>query len=168
MLPRRLIAAIDEAILPYPPAEVRRIIGDLAHYADWWGPTYKFEPVQNNGGGVGTSVRMSNGSYLLWTATIVEADAERVLLKLDQGAWQGEARWTVSSCQEGTRLIFRIDVDPGPFWLKLASKTMDFKNRHSHAMAKVFTRLREHMDAAAARASAPTAAPPPAAVPLPR
>ncbi len=158
---RRLIAAIDEAILPYPPAEVRRIVGDLAHYADWWGPTYKFEAVQEN------SVRMTNGSFLLWTATITEADADRVLLKLDRGAWQGEARWAVSPCQEGTRLIFRIDVDPSPFWLKLLSKTMDFKNRHSHAMAKVFTRLREHMDARAS-ASAPSAESRPAAVPLPR
>jgi hypothetical protein len=53
----------------------------------------------------------------------------------------------VSACQEGTRLIFRIDVDPRPLWLRLLARTMDFKNRHSHQMTKVFTRLRERMDA---------------------
>jgi hypothetical protein len=148
MPPRRLIAAIDEAILPYPPADVRRVVGDLAHYQDWWGAPYRFETLQDRGGGPGTAVRMSNGSFLLWTAAIIEADADRVLLRLDQGAWQGVARWSVSPCQEGTRLIFRIDVDPRPFWLKLLSRTMDFKNRHSHQMAKVFTRLRQHLDAA--------------------
>jgi hypothetical protein len=146
MPPRRTIAAIDEVILPYPPAEVRRVISDLAHYQDWWGPPYRFEVVENRDGDVGTAVRMSNGSFLLWTATISEADAARVLLRLDQGAWTGEARWSVSECQEGTRLIFRIDVDPRPLWLRLLARSMDFKRRHSQMMFKVFTRLRERMD----------------------
>jgi hypothetical protein len=161
MPPRRTIAAIDEAILPYPPADVRRVIGDLAHYQDWWGPHYRIETVQNQDGGPGTAIRMSNGSFLLWTATLAEADAERVLLKLDQGAWVGEARWGVSPCQEGTRLIFRIDVDPSPLWLKLLSRSMDFKRRHSMAMLKVFQGLRDRM--AAIHAQAPGAAPPPEA-----
>jgi hypothetical protein len=89
---------------------------------------------------------MSNGSFLLWTATVSEADPERVLLRLDQGAWTGEARWSVSACQEGTRLIFRIDVDPSPLWLRLLSRSMDFKRRHSLQMFKVFKRLRDRMD----------------------
>jgi hypothetical protein len=147
MPPRRTIAAIDEAILPYPPADVRRVIGDLTHYQDWWGPNYRIETVQNQDGGPGTAIRMSNGSFLLWTATLTEADADRVLLKLDQGAWVGEARWGVSPCQEGTRLIFRIDVDPRPFWLRLLSRSMDFKRRHSMAMVKVFQGLKDRMDA---------------------
>jgi hypothetical protein len=147
MPPRRMIAAIDEAILPYPPADVRRVVGDLAHYRDWWGPPYRFETLDDRDGGIGTAVRMSNGSFLLWRAAVSEADAQRVVLRLDQGAWTGEARWSVSACQEGTRLIFRIDVDPRPLWLRLLARTMDFKNRHSHQMTKVFTRLRERMDA---------------------
>jgi hypothetical protein len=148
MPPRRTIAAIDEVILPYPPADVRRVIGDLAHYQDWWGPPYRFETVQDrDGGGVGTAVRMSNGSFLLWTATITEAGADRVLLTLDKGAWVGEAKWGVSPCQEGTRLIFRIDVDPRPLWLRLLARSMDFKRRHSMAMMKVFKSLRERLDA---------------------
>jgi hypothetical protein len=147
MPPRRTIAAIDEAILPYPPAEVRRIIGDLAHYGDWWGPPYRFDVVDDRQGAVGTKVRMSNGSFLLWTASVTESDPERVLLALDQGAWKGEARWSVSECQEGTRLIFRIDVDPRPFWLRQLSRWMDFKRRHSLQMFKIFKRLRDHMDA---------------------
>ena len=147
MPPRRTIAAIDEVILPYPPAEVRHVIGDLAHYQDWWGPPYRFEVVENRDGDVGTAVRMSNGSFLLWTATISEADVARVLLRLDQGAWTGEARWSVSACQEGTRLIFRIDVDPRPLWLRLLARSMDFKRRHSQMMFTVFGRLRQRMDA---------------------
>jgi len=147
MTPRRTIAAIDETILPYPPAEVRRMVADLAHYQDWWGPPYRFETVDDRQGGVGTAVRMSNGSFLLWTATVSEADAERVMLRLDQGVWAGEARWSVSECQEGTRLIFRIDVDPRPLWLRLLSRSMDFKRRHSMQMFRVFKRLRDRMDA---------------------
>jgi hypothetical protein len=147
MPPRRTIAAIDEAILPYQPADVRRVVGDLAHYHEWWGPHYRIDTVQNQDGGPGTAIRMSNGNFLLWTATLAEADAERVLLTLDRGAWVGEARWSVSPCQEGTRLIFRIDVDPSPLWLKLLSRSMDFKRRHSMAMLKVFQGLRQRLDA---------------------
>jgi hypothetical protein len=156
MTPRRTIAAIDEAILPYPPADVRRIIGDLAHYGQWWGPPYRFETLDDRQGAVGTSVRMSNGSFLLWTATITEADPERVLLALDKGAWKGEARWSVSECQEGTRLIFRIDVDPHPVWLRLLSRWIDFKRRHSLQMFKIFKLLRDDMDARHARQSQQT------------
>jgi len=151
MPPRRMIAAIDEAILPYPPAEVRRIIGDLAHYQDWWGPPYRFETLRIATAASARPSACPNGSFLLWRAAVSEANPERVVLRLDQGAWTGEARWGVSACQEGTRLIFRIDVDPRPFWLKMLARTMDFKNRHSHQMAKVFTRLRERMDAQHAR-----------------
>ena len=155
MSPRRTIAAIDEVILPYRPADVRRVVGDLAHYQDWWGAPYRFETLANTDGGVGTSVRMSNGSFLLWTATVTEADADRVLLTLEKGAWVGEARWGVSPCQEGTRLIFRIDVDPNPLWLRLLARSMDFKRRHSLAMVKVFKRLREQMDTVHAHARQP-------------
>jgi hypothetical protein len=63
----------------------------------------------------------------------------------------GEAKWGVSPCQEGTRLIFRIDVDPRPVWLRLLARSMDFKRRHSVAMMKVFKSLRERLDALHAR-----------------
>jgi uncharacterized protein YndB with AHSA1/START domain len=141
----RQIAAIDEAILGYPPDRVWAIVADLGRYHEWWAAPYHVETIQD-AHGVGTRIRMSNGRFVRWVATLTQLDPERVVIHYE-GAWNGDARWSVAPCLDGTRLVFRIDVDPGPVWLKMLARTRDLKRRHSHQMTKVFAQLRHRLEA---------------------
>jgi hypothetical protein len=140
----RQIAAIDEAILGYPPDRVLAILADMGRYHEWCAPSLQVETLQD-AHGVGSRVKITNGLEH-WVATLSHLDPDRVVLKYE-GAWNGEARWSVSPCQDGTRLLFRIDVDPGPLWLKLLARTRDLKRRHSHQMTKIFAQLRKRLEA---------------------
>ena len=80
-----------------------------------------------------------------WVATVTHLDPDRVVLRYE-GAWNGEARWSVAPCQEGTRLIFRIDVDPGPLWLKLLARTRDLKRSTRTRCTKIFGQLRKRLE----------------------
>ena len=97
-------------------------------------PNYRVETLEDKHG-VGSRIKVANGRLVRWVATLTHLDPERVVLRYE-GAWNGEARWSVAPCQEGTRLIFRIDVDPGPLWLKLLARTRDLKRQHSHQMTQ--------------------------------
>ena len=138
------IAAIDEAILGYTPDRVWAVIADVGRYHEWCAPEYRVETLEDKHG-VGSRIRVAEGRLVRWVATLTHLDPERVVLRYE-GAWNGEARWSVAPCQEGTRLIFRIDVDPGPLWLKLLARTRDLKRKHSHQMTKIFGQLRKRLE----------------------
>jgi hypothetical protein len=150
----RQIAAIDETILGYAPDRVATVIADLGRYPEWWVAPYHVETLQD-AKGVGTRIQMSNGRFVRWVATLTHIEPDRIIIKYE-GAWNGEARWSVASCQDGTRLIFRIDVDPGPVWLKLLARTRDLKRQHSQQMTHVFAQLRRQLEAVEGAAMEPS------------
>jgi hypothetical protein len=139
----RQIAAIDEAILGYAPDRVWAVIADVGRYREWCAPPLQVETLED-AHGIGSRIRISNGRLTQWVATLTHLDPDRVVLKYE-GAWNGEARWTVSPCQDGTRLVFRIDLDPGSLWLKVLARTRDPRRRHSQQMIKIFGQLRKRM-----------------------
>lgn len=141
----RQIAAIDEAILGYTPDRVWAILADVGRYKEWCAPELQVETLEDKQG-VGSRLKIANGRLVSWVATLTQLEPDRVVFRYE-GAWNGEARWTVAPCQDGTRLVFRIDVDPGPLWLKLLARTRDLKRRHSHQMTRIFTQLRKRLEA---------------------
>lgn len=150
----RQISAIDEAILGYTPDRVWAVVADLGRYHEWWQAPFQVQTL-HDAQGVGTRLRVSNGRFVHWTATLTHLDPDRIVTQYE-GDWNGEARWSLAPCQDGTRLVFRIDVDPGPVWLKLLARTHDLKRRHSQQMTKVFAHLRARLEAIEGAAMEPT------------
>lgn len=153
----RQITAIDEAILAFPPQAVHAVLADLGRYHEWWGAPFKFQTLQDAHGAPGTRVHIQH-DMVHWDATVTHVDSERIVIQYE-GSWTGDTRWHVTPCQEGTRVIYRIDLDPTKMWLKLLARSMDLKRRHSHLMMDVFQHLRDRLDGAGAPAAiAPTVA----------
>lgn len=153
----RQITAIDEAIVAFPLEAVHAVLADLGRYHEWWGPPFTFQTLQDAHGAPGTKVRIQQ-EMVHWDATVTHVDPERIVIHYD-GAWLGDTRWHVTPCQEGTRVIYRIDLDPTKLWLKLLARSVDLKRRHSHLMLEVFKHLRERLAATGAIPIAePTAA----------
>jgi hypothetical protein len=141
----RQITAIDEAILAFPPEAVQPVLADLGRYHEWWGPPFKFETLHDAHGAPGTRVRVQH-DMVAWEATITHVDAEHICVRYDNGSWKGETRWHVTPCQEGTRLVYRIDLDPTKLWLRTFARFVDLKRRHSHLMLEVFGQLRKRLE----------------------
>lgn len=141
----RQITAIDEAILAFPPEAVQPVLADLGRYHEWWGAPFKFETLHDAHGAPGTRVRVQH-DMVTWEATITHVDAEHICVRYDNGSWTGETRWHITPCQEGTRLVYRIDLDPTKLWLRLFARFVDLKRRHSHLMLEVFGQLRKRLE----------------------
>lgn len=150
----RQITAIDEAILAFAPEAVHAVLADLARYHEWWGPPFKFTTRQDNQAAPGTRVHIQH-DFVQWDATLTHVDPERIVIQYD-GSWTGDTRWHVTPCQEGARVIYRIDLDPSRLWLKVLSRGLDLKRRHSMLMMDVF----KHLDARLTQIGAPAVAPP--------
>lgn len=141
----RQITAIDEAILAFPPEAVQPVLADLGRYSEWWGPPFKFETLHDAHGAPGTRVRIQH-DMVKWEATVTHVDAEHICVRYDNGSWTGDTRWHITPCQEGTRLVYRIELDPAKLWLRVLARFIDIKHRHSHLMLDIFKRLRERLE----------------------
>jgi uncharacterized protein YndB with AHSA1/START domain len=149
----RQITAIDEAILAFPPEAVHAVVADLGRYHEWWGPPFRFETLHDAHGAAGTRLRVQH-DMVRWDATVTHVDPEHIIVRYEDGSWVGETRWHVTPCQEGTRLIYRIELDPAKAWLKVLSRFLDLKRRHSHLMMDVFQRLRTRLETETPEAAA--------------
>jgi hypothetical protein len=153
---------VDEGILPFREDPVRRVLADVARYGEWWPRGLRFAALPAASPDAGVRVRISGGPLQSWSATITDVEAGRIAASLSDGVWEGEARWTLRPVTEGTAAVLRLEVDPVPWWLRLAVRTMDLPRRHSRRMKAVFEALRRRLAALGEERVAEPTAPPPA------
>ena len=145
--PARRIVAIDEGVVPFPEDAVFGVLMDLSHYADWWPKPFRFRVEEAAPGNVGTRVRVWNGRLVSWLATVTAVGPNRIDLAYSGGAWEGEARWSLRDVLGGTAVVFRVDVDPRPWWLRFVAWRSDLSKRHSKQMKGVFSALGRRLEA---------------------
>ena len=114
----RDIVAVDEAVLPYDGPSVLRVLADVHSYGDWWPRPFQMEASTPPPGGVGARLRVRQGRLLSWSATVSAIEPDHVGFSLSEGAFEGEAKWTVRPVLGGTALVLRVDVDVRAWWLK--------------------------------------------------
>lgn len=136
----RQLIAIDEAVLAFPPTAVHEVLAELERYPDWWPQPFRVSRLEPLPPLLQPRIRITNGPLESWVATLVERSGERVVLRYD-GAWEGQARWSVYPSIEGTRLVFRVDLEAKPVWLRLAAGMTKKAKKHSHQMLQVFRAL---------------------------
>jgi len=142
----RKISAVDETILPHRPAQVYAALLDFESYPKWWPWPLKVRPLGPLPVQLGTAIVISNGPLVKWTATIDSlTEAQAIEMRYGEGAWSGPTRWTLSPAEGGTRLIYEVEIEILPGWLKLLSRCIDFSAFHSRQMEKVFAGLAAHL-----------------------
>ena len=145
--PRRSLVMVDEGVLPFRPEAVLRTLTDVERYGEWWPAPLRFAAHPSGPSADRPRVRISAGPLVSWTAAVAAAAPDRVEAAFSEGSWEGEARWTLRPVTEGTAAVLRVEVDPVPWWLRLAVRWRNPTRRHSHRMRAVFEALRGRLGA---------------------
>jgi hypothetical protein len=79
-------------------------------------------------------------SLLVCEVTRVVANSE-IHIRYVQGVQRGTGVWTFEPSDEGTRLCYRVELEPQGWIPRLLSHFVDFTAMHSRLMEKVFDGL---------------------------
>lgn len=143
----RRIVAIDEGVIPFPEAAVQAVLQDLALYAQWWPAPFRFQAEEPSAPGSTARVKVWNGPLVSWFSRLTATSPGRIDFAYTGGAWEGDARWSLRPVLGGTAAVFRVEIDPKPWWLRLLAWRVDLGKRHSKQMKSVFAALTRRLDA---------------------
>ena len=112
----------------------------------WWPRPFRIEAITPPPGGVGARLRVRQGRLLSWYATVSAIEPHHVGFSLSEGAFEGEAKWTVRPVLGGTALVLRVDVDIRAWWLKAWSWRQDIRRGHAKRVKRVFDALETRLE----------------------
>jgi Polyketide cyclase / dehydrase and lipid transport len=143
---RRTFVTVDEGVIPFREAAVQSVLADVGRYSEWWPAGLRFTAAPAGASDGGARLQVSAGP-LRSRLTIQRVAAEAIEGTLSDGAFEGEVRWTLRPVTEGTAAVLRLEIDPVPWWLRLALRTLDLHRRQSRRMKAVFEALRNRLAA---------------------
>jgi hypothetical protein len=135
------IKVSDSVVLSHPAGIVHFVLQDFRAYGEWWPKPFRFTMLEND-----RAIRIQNGPLVSWIATVTEVKLEELIRFRYEGAWIGEACWTISATPTGSAVEYRVDLEPRPLWLRILQKVVNLGKRHSHQMQNVFRALEERVD----------------------
>jgi len=139
------VVTIDEHTVPYPLVEVQRVLLDVHRYPEWWPRPFRFEALDPEPAAVGSRLAVRLGLLLRWTATLTGVAPDRLDLSY-AGAWNGTARWSLREVVDGTAVLYRMDADPRPLWLRLALLRAEPGKRQTRRLRPVFAALARRLE----------------------
>ena len=143
----RLIAS-DEHVVAHPPEWVYRVLCDIGSYPEWWPPAGSVHvlgplPVQ-----VGTRFLLSRTPFVRWTVEVDELWESRAIVMRYSGSLRGAAWWWLTADgRGGTRVVYAIDIEPAPVWLRLVFRLWNLQSEHSRQICRIFDALALRVDA---------------------
>lgn len=139
----RRIQATDCRTLAFPILQVFAALEDFERYPEWWPAQLKLRVLTISQERIGTrlEIRPSGGRSVVEVANIVPC--QRIEVKYVQGVHRGTGIWTFEEAGEGTKVCYRIDLQPQGWMSRLLSSFVQFGWMHSRLMNAVFDGLEE-------------------------
>jgi uncharacterized protein YndB with AHSA1/START domain len=136
------IKAIDEAILPFPPTEVWRVLADIAAYPNWWPRRLGLRVLHCEPGLVGSEVeeRPLGGRPFRCRVEGVE-EPFRIRTRYYGGFIEGRGEFQLESAGSGTRVRYELDVSAEGWTVACLSWILPLGRLHSRLMQGVFRQL---------------------------
>jgi uncharacterized protein YndB with AHSA1/START domain len=136
------IKAIDEAIVPFPPTEVWRVLADIAAYPDWWPRHLGLRVVHRERGLVGSEVeqRPFGGRPLRCRVEAVE-EPFSIRTRYHGGFIEGRGEFRLESVGSGTRVRYELDVHAEGRAVACLGRILPLGRIHSRLMLSVFRQL---------------------------
>jgi hypothetical protein len=108
----RRTQARDCRTLPFRPAEVFGVLRDISNYACWWPPELGLRVLRLSPELVGSRIEVHppGGRFIGEVAQVIPE--RKILTHYLEGVHRGTGLWTVEDVPGGTRLCYRIDLEP--------------------------------------------------------
>ncbi|HEU4742176.1 MAG TPA: SRPBCC family protein [Meiothermus sp.] len=140
------IVALDQVELPCPSPSVFWVLLEVGSYSRWWPEPFRFRVLGPLPAQPGTRLAAQYGPLIRWVAEISEIEPGKRLGLCYRGAWEGRTAWELEApSPECCLLSYRIDIEPGPLWLRTLQRFAPFDRLHSREMERVFARLRSYL-----------------------
>ena len=137
----RRIQVTDCRTLAFAPAQVFAAVADLANYPRWWPAELKVRVRKVTRDIIGSRLEAHpHRSLLVCEVTGIVANSE-IDIRYVEGVQRGTGVWSFTPNGEGTRLCYRVDLEPQGWFPRLLSHFVDFTAMHSRLMEKVFDGL---------------------------
>lgn len=136
------IKAIDEAIVPFPPTEVWRVLADIAAYPSWWPRHLGLRVVHREPGLVGSEVeqRPFGGRPFRCRVEAVE-EPFSIRMRYYGGLIEGRGEFRLESVGSGTRVRYELDVHAEGRAVACLGRILPLGRIHSRLMQGVFRQL---------------------------
>lgn len=140
------IIALDRAELPYSSQAVFQTLLEVDSYSRWWPEPFRFHVLGPLPARPGTRLAARHGPFIRWVAEIREIEPEKRLGLRYRGAWEGCTAWELEAkSPQSCLLSYRIDIEPGPLWLRFLQRFAPFDRLHSREMQRVFASLKSYL-----------------------
>ena len=136
------IKAIDEAIVPFPPTEVWRVLADIAAYPSWWPRHLGLRMLHREPGLVGSEVeeRPFGGRPFRCRVEAVEEPCT-IRTRYYGGFIEGRGEFRLESVGSATRVRYELDVQAEGRAVACLGRILPLGRIHSRLMQSVFRQL---------------------------
>ena len=136
------IQATDEAIVPFPPTDVWRVLADVAAYPSWWPSYLGLRVLRSEAGLVGSEVeqRPFGGRPFRCRVEAVE-EPSSIRTQYHGGFIEGRGEWRLEPMGSGTRVCYELDVHAEGRVVAWLGQILPLGRMHSRQMQRVFRQL---------------------------
>lgn len=147
------IQASDEVAVPFSPAEVWRVLADIAAYPRWWPRSLGVRVLRSEARLVDSEIELRpfGGRPFRCRVEAVE-EARGIRTQYYGGFVSGRGEWRLEPLASGTRVRYELDVRAEGRLIAGLSRILPLARIHSHQMHGVLRRLARVLEEANRRA----------------
>ena len=146
------IQATDEALVPFPPRDVWRVLADVAAYPTWWPRVLGLRVLHREPGLVGSAVELRpfGGEPFRCRVEAIE-EPRRMSTRYCDGFITGRGEWHLEPSGSGTRVRYELDVRAEGRVVAWLSRVLPLGRLHSILMRRVLRQLAREIEQGAHR-----------------
>jgi uncharacterized protein YndB with AHSA1/START domain len=140
------IRALDEALLPFSPIAVWRVLTELGDYPRWWPRHLGLRVLHHERGLVGSEVeqRPLGGRPFRCRVDAVE-EPTSIRTRYYGGFIEGRGEWRLEPVGSGTRVAYELDVGAEGRLVACLGRIVPLGRIHSRQMRDVFRQLEREL-----------------------
>jgi len=133
--------------VPFSPADVWRVLRDVAAYPDWWPGRLRLKVLRAEREFVGSEVELRPFGGQPFRCRIDAADEPRAITTRYFGGFiTGRGVWRLEPSDSGTRVRYELDVVAEGVVVAALARIVDLGRLHSRLMRDVFAGLQGALD----------------------
>jgi uncharacterized protein YndB with AHSA1/START domain len=120
---------------------------NIGNYPQWWPSKIRFRFYEPGQLKTGSRIRIFNGPFVKWTATVLEIIPNRLIrFSYGEGAWTGDAQWILQNREGKTEVVYEIAIYPAQAWLRCLARLLDLGKLHSREMVQILQSLKRMVE----------------------